>query len=358
MRLHSLHADLPFCISNAIPPKGKNIKLLATLNHKVKYSIHYRNLQQAIKAGLIITKVYRILRFQQKPWFKSYIDLNTNMRQLAMNEFEVDFWKLMNNACFGKCMENVEKRVDIKLVTRWSYKYGKRICARELISKPNFHSGIVFDENLVAIQLNKLKVVYNKPIYIGFCVLDISKTLMYDFHYNYMKMKYNENIHLNYTDTDAFIYSIITEDFYADILNEINEYFDTSKYGKKKLINLPIVNEKVVGKFKDECGDNILIEYLGIRAKCYCNINEDDVTKKIKGIKKSVVEKEISVDDFKSCVFKKEVTFKSMQIFRSKKHYIFTQIINKQALSLVDDKRYQVENTLKTLPWGHKDIPK
>lgn len=196
--LHDSHSDLPFCISNETPPGKKCIKLLATLNNKQKYVIHYKNLQQVIEAGLILTKIHRILMFNQKRWMKPFIDLNTHMRTLAKNEFEIDFFKLMNNSSFGKCMENVDKRVDIKLVTKWSYKYGKKICARNLISKPNFSSGVVFDENLVAIQMNNLKVVYNKPIYVGFSVLDLSKTLMYDFHYNYMQKKYKENVSLNY----------------------------------------------------------------------------------------------------------------------------------------------------------------
>lgn len=362
--LHNNHSDLPFCISAEIPPNGKNTKLLATVYNKKKYVIHYINLQQALHAGLILTKIHRILKFDQKAWMKPFIDLNNQMRTVAKNDFETDFYKLMNNCCFGKCIENVDKRSDIKLVTKWSYKYGKKICARNLISKPNFKSGTVFDENLVAIQMNKVKVTYNKPIYIGFCVLDLSKTLMYDFHYNYMKKKYNVRIYLNYTDTDSFIYSIFTEDFYEDILNDLNEYFDTSPYGKNNLINLPLVNKKVLGKFKDECGDNIMIEFIGIKSKSYCidklyNDPENKKTvKKIKGIKKTVVDNEISIADFKKCVFDKESkTFRSMLTFRSKKHYIYTQLINKLALSNVDDKRYQIEDSFKTLPWGHKDIP-
>lgn len=315
-------------------------------------------MQQALKAGLILTKIHRILKFNQAKWMKPFIDLNTQLRTIAKNEFEIEFYKLMNISSFGKCMENVDKRTDIKLVTKWSYKYGKRICARNLISKPNFTSGTVFDENLVALQMSKLKVVYNKPIYIGFCVLELSKTLMYDFHYNYMKKKYCDRLYLNYTDTDSLMYSILTQDFYADITNDLNDYFDTSKYGTNNLINLPLVNKKVVGKFKDECGDNIMIEFIGIKSKSYCIDRLNDTVKKIKGIRKNTVETEIDIKDFKNCIFNKTNNFKSMTIFRSKKHYIYTQIVNKEALSHFDDKRYQIQNSYRTLAWGHKDIPK
>lgn len=158
-------------------------------------------------------------------------------------------------------------------------------------------------------------------------------------------------------DTDAFLYSIFTDDYYSDILNDINKYFDTTSYGKDNLIKLPMVNKKVLGVFKDVCGDNIMIEYIGVKSKCYCISNLNDETKKIKGIKKSVVDNEITVDEFRNCVFGRTIVYRPMTIFKSKKHFIYTQVLNKEALSFFDDKRYQIEDSFKTLAWGHKDIP-
>jgi len=155
-------------------------------------------------------------------------------------------------------MENVDKRVNIKLITEWesastSDSSGpKRHCGRSLISKSNFHSVRKFSENFFAFQIKRLKVLYNKPLYLGFAVLDLSKWKMYDFHYNYIKPKYNENVQLNYMDTDSFIYTINTEDFYKDIQNDVEMKFDTSDYSDEllNLYNFPKANKKRLGFLK------------------------------------------------------------------------------------------------------------
>ena len=116
----------------------------------------------------------------------------------------------MNNSVFGKTMENIRNRVDIKLITNEK-------AAKKLVSKPNFHHRTIFTENLIVVHMKKTKVYYNKPIYLGLCVLDLSKTLMYDFHYNYIKKKHGQAASLLVTDTDSLVYEIKTEDFYKDI---------------------------------------------------------------------------------------------------------------------------------------------
>ena len=175
--------------------------------NKKKYVIHIRSLKQALNHRLIFKKVHRVIQFNQEAWLKPYIDMNTELRKKAKNDFGKDFFKLMNNAVFGKTMENVRKHRDIKLVTT-----DKR--RNQLVTESNFHKTKWFSENLLAIEMKKTKVKMNKPIYLGLSILEISKTLMYEFWSDYMKLKYGDNVKLCYMDTDSFIMHIKTEDFY------------------------------------------------------------------------------------------------------------------------------------------------
>ena len=154
--------------------------------------------------------------------------MNTELRKLAKNDFEKDLFKLMNNSVFGKTMENIRKHRDIKLVTT-----GKK--RSKLVSEPNYHTINLISEDLSIIEMKKTKVKMNKPIYLGLSILEISKTLTYEFWYDYMKPKYNGNAKLCYMDTDGFIMNIKTNDFYKDISNDVENRFDTSNYEVKRI---------------------------------------------------------------------------------------------------------------------------
>ncbi|KMQ83336.1 hypothetical protein RF55_20298 [Lasius niger] len=222
--LHDSHADLPFCPTRDKPPGKRSDKLLATFYDKHRYVTYYRNLQQCVRHGLRVTKIHRILRFAQSPWLRGYIELNTRLRTRARNEFEKNLYKLMNNAVFRKIMENVRNHVVVRLVTQWDGRYG----AEAMISKSNFHSRSVFSENLVAVELRKLSnLKLYKPIYVGMCILDISKIRLYKFHYEYMLPLYRDKHKVMYTDTDSLIYSIECDDVYENIKRDIDR-FDTS----------------------------------------------------------------------------------------------------------------------------------
>ena len=180
--------------------------------------------------------------------------MKTELREKAKNDFEKDFFKLMNNDVFGKTMENVKKQSDIKLVTT-----NKR--RNQLVSEPNYHTTKWFSEKLLEIEMKKTKVKMNKPIYLGLSILEISKTLMYEFWYDYMKPKYGDNVKLCYMDTDSFIMHIKTEDFYKDIANDVEKRFDTSNCE----VNRPLPtgkNKKVIGLMKDELGGKIMTEFV------------------------------------------------------------------------------------------------
>ena len=229
-------------------------KLVCYLRNKKKYVLHIRSLKQALNHGLKLKKVHRIIEFNQEAWLKPYIDMNTELRKIAKNDFEKDFFKLMNNAVFGKTMENVRKHRNIKLVTTDK----KR---NKLVSEPNYHAINLISENLSIIEMRRTKVKMNKPIYLGLSILEISKLLMYEFWYDYMKPKYDDNVKLCFMDTDSFIMNIKTEDFYKDVANDVERRFDTSNYE----VDRPLPtgkNKKVIVLMKDELGGRIITKFV------------------------------------------------------------------------------------------------
>ena len=273
------------------------------------------------------------------------------MRANAECDFEKGVYKLKNNACYGKSIESVEKRVNVSLITKWE-RSGKKRGAESLISQPNFHSITIFNENFVAVQLKKLSIEYNKPNYIGAAVLDLSKCLMYDFFYNYLKKKCNFN--LLYTDTDSFLLEVLTDDVYEDIKADL-DLFDTSNFSADNAYKLPLVNKKVLGKFKFETDSKLIAEFVGLRSKMYCFRLfgvENECKQRAKGIKSSVVRK-LKIDDYLTCLQTGEHLMCQMCVFRSVKHDVVVQKINKVGLSAADDKRYIIPNTYNTLSWGH-----
>ena len=201
----------------------KTEKLVSTFIPKTKYVLHYKNLKQYLEEGMILKKVHRGISFYQSTWMEPYIRKNTELRKEANNAFEKDFFKLMNNSVFGKTIENIRKRQNVKLID-------DRKKALKLSSKPNFDRVTIFDEHLVAIHMKKTEVYFNKPIYVGQAILDISKTLIFDFHYNYIRKKYGNKAELLMTDTDSLMYQIQTDDFYSDIKNDVKKKFDTSNF--------------------------------------------------------------------------------------------------------------------------------
>ena len=209
--------------------------------------------------------------------------MNTELRKKARNEFEKNLFKLMNNSVFGKTMENVRNHRDIKLVT--SNKRRKR-----LVSEPNYHSCKTFSDHLMAIEMKKTRVKMNKPLYLGMPILDISKILMYEIWYDYISPNYGDRAKLYYTDTDSFIIYIKTEDFFEDISNDIEKWFDTSNYNENDQKPLPIrKNKKLSGLFKDELRGKIMTEFVALRRKAYTYLDDDGSDyKKAKGTKKCV----------------------------------------------------------------------
>ena len=201
--------------------------------------------------------------------------------------------------------------------------------------------------------MKRTQLVFNKPVYCGMAILDLSKTLMYDFHYKYIKPKYGKKAKLLMTDTDSLCYEIETEDFYEDISNDVEKGFDTSNFPKDHPSGIQGKNKKVPGMMKDETGRKIIEGFIGLRAKLYrYKMFEGKEEKKCKGIKKCVVKNKISFENFK-CLFTGIPKMREMNVIRSHKHEIFSETVNKIALSANDDKRIIMEDKISTLAYGH-----
>ena len=257
----------------------------------------------------------------------------------------------MNNSVFGKTMENIRNRSVIKLVT-------DKIKAEKLAAKPNFKHCNIFNEDLIAIHMKKTSLTFDKPVYLGMCILDLSKTSMYDFHYNYIKKKYGDKAKLLFTDTDSLMYEIQTEDFYKDINGDVKDRFDTSDYPPNHPSGISAgCNKKVLGMFKDEAGGKIIDEFVGLRAKLYSyKMFQGKESKKCKGIKKLVVKNSITHEDYKNCLFTGKEQLRKMNVIRSHKHDIYTEEVNKIALSPSDDKRHILEGQKATFALGNYRI--
>ena len=344
-------------------------KLVPNLYNKNRYVLHYRNLQLYTSLGMKLTKVHRALSFQQSCWMEPYIRLNTELRTAADNDFEKDLFKLMNNSVYGKTMENLRNRVDVKLV-----RADESDRLRRLIASPRYARANIFDDDLAAIQMHKSCLNLLKPIYVGMSVLDLSKHRMYDFYYNELKKQYGEHCQLLYTDTDSLLLEIQTENVYEDMGASASLY-DTSNYPKDHP-QYSEENKKVVGKMKDECAGRLIVEYVGLRPKMYAILKADDKTvdiakasdkdakerivkadkkeiKTAKGVKKSVVSNEIRYKDYKEALLDKKTFRHGMDVLRSERHHIYGQHLNKISLSPFDSKRWISENGIDTLAYGH-----
>ena len=323
-------------------------KLIPTLNDKEKYILHYRNLQSYLCLGLKLKKIHRVLQFDQSPWLKQYIDFNTQKRTHAKNSFEKDFFKLMNNSVFGKTMENIRKRVDVRLVT-------SKEKLLKLASKPTYVSSKIFNENLVAVHKIKETLTMNRPAYIGMCILNLSKTLMYDFHYNYIKHKYGNKAKLLFTDTDSLTYEIETNDAYNDFFKDKSK-FDNSDYPE----NSPYfnkINKNIIGKFKDEAAGVPVVEFIGLRSKMYSYLKDNDVCgKTAKGIKKYIITKNIKHEDYKEVLFNNKQMHHTIKTIRSNNHQLGSFELNKISLSCFDDKRFIHQNGITSYAYGHYKI--
>jgi hypothetical protein len=369
--LHDLHNDLPVLAQNVIIPQDKKSdfykslcdrlkkksskcgKLIPHLYDRTRYVVHYRALRQAVELGLEVTNVHRIIWFNQIAWLKPYIDLNTEQRAKAKNKFEKDFFKLLNNSVFGKTMENVRKHFDMKLCRSNHVddenRVQKYLNDMRLSHYPSNYNGIL------GFKMTKKRIVLNKPIAVGASILDLSKVMMYDFHYNYMYKKYDPSrVKLLFTDTDSLCYKIQTDDWFEDIKGD-EQLFDFSNYPSDHSIYSEM-NKKVVGKMKDEVPGDEIVEWIGLKAKMYSFLTESGINKfTSKGIpkaSKTLGGSFLTHDDYRNSYFNETNVPVSMHSIRSYKHNVYTIKMTKGGLSSDDDKRHLLSNN-ESLSYGH-----
>jgi hypothetical protein len=287
---------------------------------------------------------------------KAYIEFNTLKRQQAKNDFERDFFKLMNNATFGKTMENVRNRKNINLV------FDETQCLK-LIASPQLESIKILNDDAVLVDRVKTCVVLDKPMYAGFCILELSKWLMFDFHYNVVKKEFSDRCLVAFTDTDSLLYRL-TDDYYQ-FVNKVQERFDTSNYDKdfktkSGQVLYSNTNAKVIGKFKDECGSDAALEFVGLRSKMYSLLVKKDKPSKrtAKGVKRRFVEKHVRHDMYLHTLRSRKGTRANFVNFRSLVHTVQSINFDRVCLSAYDDKRYVLDDGITTLAYGHYSLRK
>ena len=328
-------------------------KLVPNLLDKTKYVVHYRNLQLYVKHGLKVIKVHRILSFAQAPWLKSWIDLCNQQRREATSDFESDLAKLQANATFGKTMEQVRHRVNIRLIADPDK-------LRKAVGKVTYRQSEIVNPDLVMVRAARTTVTLNKPISVGFCILELSKLIMYSFFYEHLKAKYGARCNLLFTDTDSLCCSIQTNDLYDDFADMLDE-LDTSNFAPDHP-QYSLANRRVLGKFKSETGSTAPKEFVGLRAKMYSLWvpgAPSKCFKKAKGIQKHFVKKHVRHEQFLDVL--RNATKKTnakFRIFRSTNHVLHTVEMNKLCMCAFDDKRYILDDGVHTLAYGHNSLRK
>lgn len=327
-------------------------KLVPNLYSKTRYCLHSRNLKFYLKQGMRLAKIYRVIEFKQSAWMRVYIEKNQNLRAAATSDFEKNFYKLMNNACYGKTCENQRKRTNIQLVTEVDK-------AQKLLALPQTLSFRVFTPTIAAIELMKPRCLINRPFYVGFTVLEFAKLHMYRFHYDFVKPLWpGKKSQLLFTDTDSLMYEIEDAQVYNKIWQHRDE-FDLSDYPVDFFHDT--TNKAIIGKFKDEAKGKPAEAFVGLRAKMYCwklskqltdNTYTSEEKSRAKGIQRAAM-RNVRFDDYERQIREPQEHKVTNRRIGSHLHNIYTYEFDKKGLCSFDDKRYILEDGISTLAYGH-----
>lgn len=364
--LHDDHADYPLapekkavdfeslspfaqwlCKRHDLKKSTKTEKLMGTLHDKDHYVLHYRCLQLYVKLGLKLDKVYKVLKFEQAPIIKDYVEFNTMKRAESKNAFDTALYKLFVNSIYGKTMENPANKSRTILATSVE-------TFEKNVAKLTFKNSRFITEDIVSLEMDHPKLKINKPIFLGFAILEFAKLHMFDFHYTVMKAHFANRLQLLYTDTDSFVYEIQSTDLYAELAQLPADEFDFSNYPPDHPL-FSTRNKRVPGKFKDECAGKQIKSFVGLRSKMYSlkmDRNEEEELKRAKGVKQAVVSQDLKYDDYVNCLKDNQQMEHEFHAIRSKSHHVYTAHQTKVSLSPFDDKRWLL-NSIDSLPYGH-----
>ena len=364
--LHNTHAQYPLAPEKIVVDKNmkspytlkmakslklgnsKLAKLIPNLMDKSNYVVHYLNLQFYLKMGLKLIKINRILKFKQNRFLEHFVNFNASMRSAATNAFEKNYYKLISNSCYGKFTENLKRRQKINLVRH------TEIFDR-LVRQIEMKQIRVFNNSLAGILLAQKEVELNRPLPIGYSILELSKLHMFKFHYEVVLPKFGDKIELCFTDTDSFLYHVETADLYKE-LKSLKSHLDTSNFPQDHTLFCSS-NEKVPGLFQDEFPPpQIPQEFVGLKSKVYSIKYAQTAKKRAKGVSKHALVF-TTHDHYKQCLLMKRVCSHKLHSIRSFDHKVYTIYSHKSCLNPHDDKRFILGDGITTLPYGHKDLP-
>lgn len=345
--LHLVYAQ-----KDALATGMSSTKLVPNLYSKTRYCIHSRNLKFYLKQGMRLLKVHRAIEFKQSAWMRVYIEKNQNLRAAATSDFEKNFYKLMNNACYGKTCENQRKRTNIQLVTDVNK-------TQKLLALPQTLSFRVFTPDIAAIEMMKPRCLINRPFYVGFTVLEFAKLHMYRFHYDFVKPLWpGKKSQLLFTDTDSLMYEIEEPRLYEKIWQHRHE-FDLSDYPKDFFHDA--TNKAIIGKFKDEAKGMTAEAFVGLRAKMYCwklskqlsdNTYASVEKARAKGIQRAAM-RDVRFEDYEQQIRTPHDHMVTNRRIGAHLHRIYTYEYDKKGLCSFDDKRYILEDGISSLAYGH-----
>lgn len=363
--LHDSHSDFPLApelielsFENLSPyckkifketsgnKKYSDSKLLNTFHPRKNYVLHFKNLKLYLNLGMKLKKIHRVLKFTQKRFIQPFIELCTNARQDSSTDFEKDQFKKVANSTYGKTIQNVRNYLSVKLSTTEKQ-------ALKHTSDPNFKNFVIIDERLVQTNHFTPVILHDRPIFVGFAILELSKHFMYDFFYNKILKNAPCKVQLGFSDTDSFLFKVNKP---KRFLKHIKPFMDFSNYSSDHPL-FSNENKSKLGYFKDELqGKLVCTEFVGLRAKCYAlNLKNDTkvIEKKIcKGLGRIAIKNRLRFNHYKRCLFNGKTKRFNFHSIRSKKHNISTVRINKKALSHFDSKRWIFDCGIHSVPYG------